>query len=112
MKDEQIEDLLRRVRPIGPGPELRTRIAGARRLRTWPWAAAAAALLAVTVTVQFSTARTHGETARLVAPLDESASDLEALNAALGGDAMLLRQAQLWTAEQRRLSPDAEGRSR
>jgi hypothetical protein len=111
MKDEQVEDLLRRVGPVGPGPELRARIAGARRLRTWPWAVAAAALLVVTVTAQLSTARTHRATARLVAPL-EPASDLEALNAALGGDELLLRQAELWTAEQRRLAPDAETQSR
>jgi hypothetical protein len=46
MKDSEIEDLLRRYRPLGPPAELRQRIlATTRAPRIWPWASAAAALL-------------------------------------------------------------------
>jgi hypothetical protein len=49
MNDDQIERLLRQVRPAGPPARLRARIVAARRPRSWPWIAAAAALLALTV---------------------------------------------------------------
>lgn len=46
MTDADLENLLRRYRPVGPPPRLRTRILrSARGPRVWPWAAAAAVLL-------------------------------------------------------------------
>jgi hypothetical protein len=55
MNDDQIEGLLRRVRPAGPPPELRARILLAQPARrAWPWAAAAAALLLMIAGLQWS----------------------------------------------------------
>jgi hypothetical protein len=55
MNDDQLEDLLRRVRPAGPPPALRSRILASRPARpAWPWAAAAAALLLTVVGLQWS----------------------------------------------------------
>ena len=53
MKDDNIERLLARARPVGPGAGLRARILVRRRhRRAWPWAAAAAAMLALTTLLQ------------------------------------------------------------
>ena len=55
MTDDQIENLLRRVRPAGPPPELRARILSASPpRRAWPWLAAAGALLMMVVSLQSS----------------------------------------------------------
>ena len=83
MNDDQIEDLLRRVRPAGPGHGLRGRILGAAPAasgRAWPWAVAAAALLALVIGLRASTDRvyrsieavTHVEVA---APADPAAGE-------------------------------------
>jgi hypothetical protein len=46
MDDSELEDLLRKYRPVGPPAELRQRIfATARAPRIAPWASAAAAVL-------------------------------------------------------------------
>jgi hypothetical protein len=104
MNDEELEELLRRVRPAGPGPELRRRIiAGGRVPRTWPWALAAAILLAVAVSGQFLTERTYREAARDIRP-ESARAGLEALEAALGGDEALLWRAELWAAWEQRLA--------
>lgn len=74
MKDDQVEDLLRRVRPAGPPLELRARILASRAARpVWPWTAAAAALLALIVGLQWSAGQLR-EDARppLVASTEES----------------------------------------
>jgi hypothetical protein len=56
MKHSEIEDLLRKYRPVGPPAELRHRIlAMTRVLRVWPWATAAAALLILGITFQLAT---------------------------------------------------------
>ena len=64
MNDDQMEDLLRRVRPVGPRPELRARIVAARRpaARAWPWVSAAAALLAITVALPRTNGQSPGRT--------------------------------------------------
>ncbi len=55
MKDSEIEDLLRKYRPVGPPAELRHRIlAPIRTPRIWPWASAAAALLVLGLTFQLA----------------------------------------------------------
>lgn len=48
MTDDELETLLRHLRPAGPPPELRRRVLLQSR-RTWPWACVAAALLAITL---------------------------------------------------------------
>jgi hypothetical protein len=50
------EELLRKYRPVGPPPDLRTRILVPERA-AWPWATAAAVLLAVTFGFQIATSR-------------------------------------------------------
>ena len=58
------EDLLRRYRPVGPFPGLRSRVViGARP--AWPWAVAAAALLVATLVLH---ARTSSLAANIVEP--------------------------------------------
>ena len=60
MKDEEIEELLRRVRPASPSLALRARILARRQpARRWPWLAAAA-LFALTLTLQYSAAQLRG----------------------------------------------------
>lgn len=61
MNDDQIEDLLRRLRPAGPAPGLRGRIIGAAPAapRAWPWAVAAAALLVLVIGMRTSTDRVY-----------------------------------------------------
>jgi hypothetical protein len=56
MNDDQIEGLLRRVRPAGPPAELRARILGASASTGWTWLAAAAALLLLTTALQLGSA--------------------------------------------------------
>jgi hypothetical protein len=53
MNDSEIEDFLRRYRPVAPPARLRERIfARAESHRIWPWASAAAALLISAIAVQ------------------------------------------------------------
>jgi hypothetical protein len=90
MKDDELEDLLRRVRPAGPPPELRARIVrssgaiSARRVqRTWPWAAAAAALLVATLALHQAARLGAASAIDLSTPRDET---VEALADMFGGD--------------------------
>jgi len=98
MKDEdEIEQLLRRYTPAGPGASLDRRIArlsthGRRaEVRTWPWAAAAAALLAMTVGLHAS-ARTSPRDSLDADPMFRDA--VAALSAQLGGDRPAQRLAE------------------
>jgi hypothetical protein len=100
MKDSEIEDLLRKYRPVGPPAELRHRIlATSRVLRIWPWASAAAALLVL------------GLTFRLAAWNEVAGADLnlgppavarvtEDLTRMLGGDLRARELAELIVVEQ------------
>jgi hypothetical protein len=116
MTDNELEDLLRRVRPAGPRPELRARIvastAARRGKRAWPWAMAAAAMLILTVVLQFSTAQMNRETARVVSAMEADVDDLAALRIALDGNELLIRQAELWTLQRQRsaLRPESDPR--
>ena len=78
MKDDQIEDLLRRVQPAGPPPELRARILATRPARpAWPWAAAAAALLLAIAGLQWSARELrHGIAPSVVASEDSETAML------------------------------------
>lgn len=113
MNDEQLDDLLRCVRPAGPPSDLRARIFAPRRApRAWPWAMAAAALLMLTVTVHFSATRMHREIARVVASAQEDSVDLLELRAALNDNELLIQQAESWTAEEQRQALRAGAQTR
>ena len=73
MKDEEIQDVLRRVRPSSPPAGLRARIVEARPARSSrPWLTAAAALLIATAGLQWAA---HGQwqTIRVTFPPQPSA---------------------------------------
>ena len=56
MNDSDIEQALRRYRPVGPPSHLRERILSEQKARrTWPWIAAAAALLFTVLTFRIAT---------------------------------------------------------
>lgn len=100
MKDSEIEDLLRKYRPVGPPAELRHRIlATARVPRTWPWASAAAALLVLGLTFQLAA---RNATARADLNLGPSAVArvTEDLTNMLGGDLRARELAQFIVVEQ------------
>ena len=86
MKDDELEDLLRRVRPLGPSSRLRTRIVGAEPHagRTWPWAAAAAAMLTMTVVLHAGATRMARTASAPPGGLDRGVG---ALTNMFGGDA-------------------------
>jgi hypothetical protein len=55
MNDSDIEDLLRRHRPLGPPAHLRARVLTPQPpQRIWPWAAAAAALVLSVLTLRLA----------------------------------------------------------
>jgi hypothetical protein len=93
MDDAELEDLLRRVRPAGPPPGLRARIAGCRRPpRAWPWVAAAAALLIVTAVLQVSAERARASFwLQRDAAVAADAADSQAVQEALGLDDVEIR---------------------
>jgi hypothetical protein len=99
MKDSDIEDLLRRYRPVGPAASLRERVvaAGAPR-RIWPWAGAAAALLVsflgfrAAAGYELRSADVSPESALAVSPADDLAE-------LLGGDAAARELAALIVVE-------------
>ena len=78
--DDEVEDLLRRVRPASPSTTLRARILAPGRQRRWPWVAAAALLL-MTLTLQYASARLRGALPRneVVTPMDGEADAVASL---------------------------------
>jgi hypothetical protein len=110
MKDEEIEELLRAVRPVGPPPALRARIVAARPVRrAWPWVAAAAALLAVTVSLRVAATQTLDRVrpAASAAPA-ATASDLETLRDVHGLDDARARALALTRDLARRIRGEQE----
>ena len=100
MNDSEIEDLLRKYRPVGPPAELRQRILWTTRVpRIWPWASAAAALLVLGLTFQFAT---RSETAAADLNLGPSAVArvTEDLTNMLGGDIRARELAEFIVVEQ------------
>ncbi len=100
MNDSEIEDLLRRYRPIGPPARLRERIfATARSRRIWPWASAAAALLISAVTFHFASGYEVGSADVTLGPaaVTRVADDLTGM---LGGDVAARDLAEFIMVEQ------------
>lgn len=100
MKDSEIEDLLRKYRPVSPPAELRHRIlATSRVLRVWPWASAAAALLVLGLTFHVAV---RNEVADAGVNLGPSAVTrvTEDLTSMLGGDLRARELAELIVVEQ------------
>jgi hypothetical protein len=97
MDDYDIENLLRRHRPVGPPADLGRRIVAARR--TWPWAAAAAALLALTLGARLGVEALVGRFP-VIDPRSQAVAELTQL---LGGDVMARQVAELMLVEQQML---------
>jgi hypothetical protein len=92
MTDPEIEDLLRRYRPAGPGEDLRARIVAGNQVtgRAWPWAAAAAVLLGAVCATQLWTQSVYEDVRNSVAPTPSSIlSDRPALQSAMEEDPLL-----------------------
>jgi hypothetical protein len=100
MKDSEIEDLLRKYRPVGPPAEMRQRIlATIRTSRIWPWASAAAALLVLGLTFQLA-ARNEVAGADLNLGPSAVARVTEDLTNMLGGDLRARELAEFIVVEQ------------
>lgn len=100
MDDSQVEDLLRRYRPVGPPPRLRGRIfATAPNRRTWPWASAAAALLVSALALQVALGH-EVSTADIALGSAVDTRVLDDLTDLLGGDMSARQLAELILAEQ------------
>ena len=96
MNDEEIEGLLRSVRPAGPPPELRARIVAAQPRAAWRWLAVAAALFAIATALQVSAGAARRSTNSTIAaaqPVD--VADVELLRERFGSDQAALDAATL-----------------
>jgi hypothetical protein len=101
MKDSEIEDLLRKFRPVGPTAEMRQRILATTRVPLmWPWASAAAALLILGLTLQLA-ARDATTGARLNLGPSAVARVTEDLTNMLGGGLRARKLAEFIVFEQR-----------
>ena len=102
MTDNELDDLLRRYRPLAPPPELRARLVAAEPhgARAWPWAAAAAVLLAATLGLQLARVQMD-EASEHVDPRE--AAELQVLVEMLGGDERALDEARrmMWERQLR-----------
>lgn len=97
MTEPELEELLRRYRPVGPPLDLRARVLSADTRRAWPWAAAAAALLAATV--YFHTSANHiVASANVPASPDATDQAISLMTEMLGGDASARQMAELTIA--------------
>jgi hypothetical protein len=97
MNDDQLPDLLRRLQPAGPRPELRARIVeSATPRRVWPWAVAAAALLALVTGLQVSASSVRRDMrASITVAGPEEPSELDVLRDTFGFDENTLRAVSL-----------------
>ncbi len=100
MNDSEIEDLLRKYRPVGPLAELRHRILATTRVpRIWPWASAAAALMVWGLTFQLA-ARIETASADLHLGPSAAARVTDDLTTILGGDLRARELAESIVVEQ------------
>lgn len=100
MNDSDIEDLLRKYRPVGPPPRLRARILSAQNApRVWPWASAAAALLASALALHFAV-RHETAAADPRMATDPAVHVVENLTDMFGGDAAARRMAEFVLLQQ------------
>lgn len=100
MKDSEIEDLLRKYRPVGPPAEFRQRIFATTRVPLlWPWASAAAALLILGLALQLA-ARDATAGAHLNLGPSAVARVTEDLTNMLGGDLRARELAEFIVVEQ------------
>src|SRR5688572_24855459 len=108
MNHEQIEQLLRRHRPVGPPSTLRGRcLAAVPAPRTWPWAAAAAILLAGTMALYSGTERLIQRT-DIPPASDDAAAAREVIAAWIGDEATAQEIAELMAAEQQMQTDDRD----
>ena len=114
-----VEELLRRYRPIDPPAELRMRIlAGLREARVpraWPWAVAAAALLVVTFGLHIAGDRETRRMDTAIATMPTTAATraraVEDLAEMLGGDAAARQVAELRVSERDVIGVDVDPRA-
>lgn len=100
MKDSEIEDLLRKYRPVGPPAEMRQRVLATIRVPLiWPWASAAAALFVLGLTFQLA-ARNEVAGADLNLGPSAVARVTDDLTNMLGGDLRARELAEFIVAEQ------------
>lgn len=111
MQDLNIEEMLRRYRPVDPPARLRARVLSiAARQRIWPWAIAAAALLLVTVIFHRASGNAIA-VARVTAGPAISNRMTDDLTSILGGDeaARALAEAIVLERQVRDEAVDASG---
>lgn len=100
MKNSEIEDLLRKYRPVGPPAEMRQRIRATIRVPLiWPWASAAAALLILGLTLQFAAGNASAGAHLNLGP-SAVARVTEDLTNMLGGDLRARELAEFIVLEQ------------
>jgi len=110
MKDSDIEDLVRRYRPIGPSAQLRERILATGPIqRIWPWASAAAVLLVSALTFRVAAGHKVASADVRVGPAD-AVRIADELTGMLGGGADARELAEFILIEQqlRREAPGEE----
>ena len=108
MNDREVEDLLRRYRPVGPPADLRARVmaAGASAPRTWPWAAAAAVLLGAVCATHAWTQSVYEDVRSSVGQTPASAmSDLPGLKSAIEEDPVLRERIEMLVWQEALQSP-------
>ena len=108
MTDPEVEDLLRRYRPAGPGGDLRARIVAGNQVtgRAWPWAAAAAVLLGAICVTQSWTQSVYEDVRNSVTSAPASImSDLPALQSAVEGDPLLRERIETLFRQETSQSP-------
>lgn len=99
MDDSGMDNLLRRVRPVGPAPALRQRVLNvAVAPSAWPWVGAAAAALVAAAGLPLATSNALGGTG-MGALSDPHPAIVEATAATLGGDATARRLAEFMLTE-------------
>ena len=107
MDDSEIEDLLRKVRPVEPPAQLRQRILAAPLARrAWPWIGAAAAALIATTAFHLAVGYEVGRAD--LSPPDTETQVADGITKMLGDDERARRMAEFILMEQT-IFGDGEG---